>query len=495
MSRTRKVNRNDPCPCLSGKKFKSCCFGKVDWEAIFRDGRDERPHLSLRGRNLYFTARIADALQLGAPGRPRGLKGFKAAFTADAVRKIYEAVMDAWPPDTDISHVLKRPPGDVSGLYIGDYSAGYLTRGIVRHSIYANKILLIDPFIYPASVRDEYNPILNPEQHRGQTLKNVNLWLGLLPWIEEGIVEIIRPPSDFDRALNWKFMTDQQKKFEENAELKKASEASVEELGDRHIDKLKFQQFLLGAPDSYLRRRFEEGGIAKDGGTVDQFMEYVREERERDPDFLEPLDKTAEGQLFTISSGTSYPSAVMTAGITGSYLFTDLYVKWREMELDRESHSAENKVWAPFAKAVQNAPLRYLNNLRLDHALTLRKEGRLESLRGFLHKVWRDASTESQFASENAVLLAEELGARVREAEQEWKQIDTDLLRIVGAAAMGGLLAAGPLIAAGHASFLAAAATVAGAAPLISSARQRHSFPDKFPAAFFMKIDKAEDDS
>jgi hypothetical protein len=137
---------------------------------------------------------------------------------------------------------------------------------------------------------------------------------------------------------------------------------------------------------------------------------------------------------------------------------------------------------------MQNTPLRYLNNLRLDHALTLRKEGRLESLRAFLKTVWKDASTENEFNSKNALLLAEELGERIREAEQEWKQIDSDLLKIVGAAAVGGLLAAGPLIAAGHAYFLAAAVAVAGAGPIINSTRQRRSFPDRFPAAFFMKI-------
>jgi AraC-like DNA-binding protein len=150
---------------------------------------------------------------------------------------------------------------------------------------------------------------------------------------------------------------------------------------------------------------------------VEEFLKSVQEEREQDPDFLEPIGD--DEQTFTITSGASYPSATMTAAITDSYLFTDIYVKWREIELDRDSHSAENQVWSPFAKALQNAPLRYLNNLRLDHALTLRKEGRLESLRGFLRKVWKQASTEKQFDSENALLLADELGQEIRQAEQE----------------------------------------------------------------------------
>ena len=26
-----KANRNDPCPCGSGKKYKRCCAGKTPW--------------------------------------------------------------------------------------------------------------------------------------------------------------------------------------------------------------------------------------------------------------------------------------------------------------------------------------------------------------------------------------------------------------------------------------------------------------------------------
>lgn len=26
----RKIGRNDPCPCFSGKKFKRCCLGKAN---------------------------------------------------------------------------------------------------------------------------------------------------------------------------------------------------------------------------------------------------------------------------------------------------------------------------------------------------------------------------------------------------------------------------------------------------------------------------------
>src|SRR5262249_38794972 len=155
---------------------------------------------------------------------------------------------DLWPRDIDILGALSRTASEVSGLYIGDYEHEFILRGIVRHSIYANKVLVVDPFVYPYAVRDEFNPILHPEQFRAQTLRNVNLWFALGPWIEAGIVEIIRTPGDFDAQLNWESLTRQEQKFKDYPELQVAREKSVDELRQRHSQKAS-QDLLLSAPD------------------------------------------------------------------------------------------------------------------------------------------------------------------------------------------------------------------------------------------------------
>lgn len=436
--------------------------------------------------------RVGEVLQLDT-GRIKNLSDYKAGFTAKAVREIHEAVIDAWPPDLDIVSALKTTRTDVSGLYTGDYDVDYILRGIVRHSIYANKILIVDPFIYPKSVRDEYNPIIEPAQYRTQTLKNVNFWLAILPWIEAGIIEVIRTPADFDHRLKWESLHRQKRKFDESPELREAAKVSVEEMKKRHFDKQAHQMLLLGAPDSYLEDTIKELGLEKDGYTAKDFLDYIHAERARDPDFLEPMGPDSDStQMHVMTSGASYDIAQLTANITGSYLVTDLYVRWREIELDRESHNAENRIWSPFAKALQESPLRYLNHLRLEHALKLRKEGRLDSLRRFLHRVWIHARTEVPFDEANARLLAEELREEVAKAEEEWKKIDRDLLKLIGGEIGAGLIAAGPLIASGHGSFLAAAGVAVGVANLAASVNKHKRFPDRFPAAFFMKIEQKE---
>lgn len=487
MGRKSKIGRNDSCPCGSGHKYKTCCEGKVDWNEILKEGLDGNPYLSIRGRNIQFIEKIAEALEMDPRSNSFSTKDKKAAFTSTAVTKIHQALMEMWPLDMDIKSALSKTATDVSGLYVGDYGTKYILKGLARHSIYSNKMLVVDPFVYPTSVREEFNPLFNPQKYRSQTLINVNFWFSLYPWIKEGIVEIIRTPADFDSKLNWESLKRQEKKFEENKELKQALEISISEQMKRHLEEEKFLH-TLSAPNEYLEQVFNEQNLAKDGFTTKDFIEYIERVRAENPDFLEPLSEEKSSDLRIITSGTSYDIAKLTANLTDSYLVTDIYSKWKEIEVDRDKNNANHDGWAPFAKAFQEIELKYLNSLKLDHALTLRKEKRLESMRVFLRKVWKAARTPNTFNEANVRLLSEELGEEIKIAEEEWKQIDRELLKWFGAELGAGFLAAGPLIASGHGHFLAAAMASAAAIKLGVTQSERKSFQTKFPAAFFLKL-------
>lgn len=485
MNTSRKVSRNDPCPCGSGDKYKRCCEGKVDWEDLWRTGGNWRERLSIRGRNLLFAQRLTEILETDSRA---SLDEYKLAFTSGNVRRINEAVVECWPRDIDITTALRNTAADVSGLYIGDYGLEYLSRAIVRHSIYSNKLLITDPFEYPFSLRNEYNPIINPDQHRAQTLRNVNFWFAILPWIEAGLVEIIHTPADFDHQLNWDSLKEQQEKFKNSAELEAAARISVAEMSSRHIEREWYKTHILSAPDSALVRQFAELPSIP-GLTLEGFLAHVHAQRARDPDFLEPfsIDRNA-GQLMKMSSGAGYNIARMTAELTGSYLVTDLTSKWREIELDRSKESPENAVWAPFAKALQHSTLRYLDGVTLEHALRLRSEGRLETFRAFLQRVWKAARSDQPYDSVNAKLLADELLGEIAKAEEEWRTIDRDLIKLASVELAAGILAGVPMVASGQGMLVAAAATIATAGTLVSTALQRMRFPERSPAAFFMKI-------
>jgi hypothetical protein len=444
--------------------------------------------MSIRGRNLLFAAAISDALELDPDAEGLSLAAYKKAFTPRAVRKIYEAIVEIWPIDTNIQSLLERTRTDVSGIFIGDYHPLYVSRALVRHSIYANKILLIEPFQHPYILRDEYNPILNPEQFRAQTLKDVNFYMSVIPWVEAGLVEFVRTPADFDRKLNFDAMRRAQA-LRDNPEIKAALTATVEDLTSRRYKSEALHMLLLSAPDSYIRRIFRELPSKDNKLTEDDFIEYIHSLRESNPDFLAPLGAGPENaQLHMKFSGGTYEMASLTAQMAGSYLFTDLQAKWAMIENDRKQSGPETEVWSPFAKAVQNAKLHYLNNLSLDHALKLRTEGRLENLRSFLTGVWEKVRGNEPFNEQTAIHLANDLTAAVGEADAEWNQIKKDLVKIVGTSLSAGAMSAGPAIAAGHALWLAAAGVVGTASVALWSKFQKKAYLKKHPAAFFMNL-------
>ncbi len=492
MNKRIKVGANDPCPCGSVKKYKQCCSGKIEWERLFRENSPDVTHfLSVRGRNMLFLESMLEALQLDSDPEALSLEKLKSAFTPNAVCKIHEAIVGLWPKQTPIESVLQSSRADVSGLYVGEYEPELLLRGVTRHSLYANKILLVDPFIHPLSVTDKFNPILHPERFRSQTLRNFAMWLPFIPWIQEGIIEFIRTPADFDHRLNWESLTRQQEKFEKNEELK----AMLDEYAGKKVEEYKEREgrrmLILMAPDSYLRRIFRETKSDSEGLGEDEFIAHIHKLRKEDPYYLDPvLDESGRwgGELFTHSSGASYDMATITASMTGSYLVTDIPTRWKEIEIDRKQHASAGEDWSPLAKAFQNVNLRYLNNLDLAHALSLRNDGRLTNLRTFLRHLWTAAASENPYGQENVIRLADELEARVAEANEEWKQIDRDLLKWTGAEAAAAVTAGYPFAASGHAGFFAAGLGIAGATTLASTWLQRRGFKNKFPAAFFMDL-------
>lgn len=446
--------------------------------------------LSVREKNLAFLDKLGELFYLDANHKPKPLTEYKKAFTAGRVRDIHEEVVRLWPKTMDISKTLAETrTNSVSGLYIGDYSSDQLMRGVVRHSLYAERLLISDPFTYAHSLRPEYNPILNPEQYRTQTLRNVNLWLQLAPWIKAGIVEMIRTPDDFSHQLKWNALKEQEKKFAESPELQEAAKSSREELKARHIERWKYRDLVLSLPDEPLLQKLAELEDPENGITKEALLEHVRKQRAVDPDFLGVAGAGEENaQLQIMSTGAAYNMAKLTASLTGSYLVTDLSVKWKEIELDRAGRSAETDVWSPFAMSFQEAELRYLNDVSIEDAFRLREEQRLSALRTFLRGVWKQACDPTSFEKVNGKLLADELATEVAKAKTEWDKIDQDLLRTAVAGTGAGLLAAGPMIAAGQGLFLAAAAIAGGIGSLGAAARGRKHFSDAHPAAFFLKL-------
>jgi hypothetical protein len=492
MRTVHKVSANAPCPCGKlSKKYKNCCRGKVDWETL-PFGEAPR-HLSIRGKNMLFLNLAYETLQLDKAPDGLDLPDFKRAFTATAVQKIHETVAFVWPDGDDLRRALQDETESTSGLYIGVYDSDRVRRGVARHSLYSDRILLIDPLMYPGRMRAEMDPSLRPELHRSTTLRWVSLWFQMAPWIEEGLVAFVRPLSDFDFNLFRESIAVTKSRFERHPELTELLQIEAkEQVGTPEYD-IYTEQFLLSMPDAQIMKMVRDLDPNATDQQIASVVAHYEKKRDEHPYYVHPEDSsTPHQEIFQISSGVNYEQGKMIATQTKSYVMTDIRARWREIEIDRDQAGIQVKQWSPFAKAFHGLPFKFLDDVPLEAALTIRKDGRLESLRLFLRKVWGAASQGSPFDDANVVNLAAELDEKVREAEVEWRKIDRDLIKLVTAEASAALLAAGPLIAAGQAAFLAGAVLLAGTTNVIGSSMRRKEYKIQYPAGFFVDLKQGQ---
>jgi hypothetical protein len=124
-----------------------------------------------------------------------------------------------------------------------------------------------------------------------------------------------------------------------------------------------------------------------------------------------------------------------------------------------------------------------LNDIDLDAALKLRQEKRLDSMRNFFHRVWKDCKDADSFSNANADSLTAELDDQIANAQAEWSKIDQELVSWFGATG-------GSLIATGIVGFVPAAvgACTVGTVGLIQAKMKRISFKDQLPSAFFLTL-------
>jgi uncharacterized protein YchJ len=102
------ADRNEPCPCGSGRKYNECCFNNQPLGEILRKSPSEQArYLSLRGKNLWFMASILEALQIDTWRPDIDFASVKKAFTPEAVRKIHESLIRIWPDLDDYRRVFE----------------------------------------------------------------------------------------------------------------------------------------------------------------------------------------------------------------------------------------------------------------------------------------------------------------------------------------------------------------------------------------------------
>ena len=258
------VSRNDPCPCGSGKKYKKCCLGKKDWDKLTRSP-DIAKHLSLRGKNILFLNGVASILGLD-PKEPRiKWPDLKEHVSADHVRQIHRLLAEVWPNAHDLERALKEVD-DLSGLYFGDYTPEVITQNVTRHALYSDSILVFDPFVYPNSLRPEYDPSVHPEKHITHTIMCLYTWYSLAPLVQSGVLKFIRSPADFDHELRWNSYQAELERLNRHPELKDVMDKTVQDMDTTSGEFGLLTEYLkLSYPDEHIVGVLGSRGFSKEG--------------------------------------------------------------------------------------------------------------------------------------------------------------------------------------------------------------------------------------
>ncbi|MGD9578960.1 MAG: DUF4238 domain-containing protein, partial [Syntrophorhabdus sp.] len=314
----KKIGRNDPCGCGSGKKFKKCCEGKSE--------KDRPPWnvLSIRERNIVLYRGVYDILGLN---KGKTWEDVRRELSNDQIVDIHNLYWSLWPIETDLISLLPKPDDTLRAVYTGllDPRVIWLPLGAVP---YFEEVIIQHPFVHPKAVKPEFSPIENPHQHKYQTLKNILLFLYLEPFIRSGRVNFIPDPCMFDNFLHRELLNMATERRGNLPINKKEAERYME------LGKDDFARTMRGIPKEQLMQQIAQSSPELSQEEIDNVAEYMKSLYEDDPFALLQDDLyTQGGQLMMTSMSPNFEMALFTAQITGSAIITDSATRWEELNV------------------------------------------------------------------------------------------------------------------------------------------------------------------
>ncbi len=463
--------RNHLCHCGSQKKYKHCCLPldeKRTWRVqITRSAR------TLRDKNIALLAAAGDIF-----GWDRPWDKVKESFTDARIREFYRFVAGLWPVGTDQRHVLPAPDSSLRALYLGENEPEMMVRNVFRFSLYADQILVVNPFLNPNVIAEDMNPIARPGEWRIQTLRLIYQLGQLAPWIDAGLVVLIPDPGDFDRSLRvktWDLAT---------ARLK-GTKPSDEDI-DQSMIKARTRRALLLSPRDYVERTVRETNPGISDDMVMKFLEDIERDRANDPLLPNETLDQMPAQTMVANMGANLEMGLYICQATGSFPYTNVKFRWREILAAKQDLDATAQVWSPLTNAFQQLSFKFLDKVDSGFACTIRKEGRLEGFRSYLRKLWTTVGGALDLAKAEPLArdFRDELTQAYSEAQAEWGAIDRDLLKwavpTVGGSLVTGIFS--PAIGGGLA--------VAGLAEIIQAEMKRREFRKKVPMSVFIDLER-----
>ncbi len=388
---------NDRCGCGSGKKYKKCCMNKKEAE------RPSWEELSIRERNIIFYNGITDILGLSIN---KTWDDVRKELSNEQVKKIHELYGFLWPLETDIVRLLPKPDKSLRALYTGIMDPRVISGFAISLTLYFDEIIIQSPFINPNALKPEFSPVHSPHQHKQQVLKNILLFLTLMPFIEEGYINFIPDPCAFDMHLREQMFNMAQGRSKEH-QINKKDLTFMEQL---HIDDFKRATYML--PKTQLKAQINRVMPDLSENQIEEHLKYMDTKKLQDPLTLlqDNVYSDEGGQLTIMNLSPNFEISLFISQVTGALLLTDSNYRWKEM-LGSQNEEGGKVVhnWSELASCIND--FEYILNPKPEIVFQLRTSGKLGKLRKAMREIYSAIQENSE--PEKIKFLTEKLKPQV----------------------------------------------------------------------------------
>ncbi len=335
----------------------------------------------------------------------------KKEISANQVKEIYDFYADLWRPDTNLSKLIVPTEDRQRVLYIGEIEPALIVRNVLASALYFDQICLVDPFINPWTMTEEYNPISNPNQFQADLLKTSYLLFLLWPWIENEQVLFIPDPSNLSLSLKkailiiaeakkttWKLDAEEEKEAEEYA----------------HLQKDNLLRFIRALPENHQRQMLKDK-IPTD--EIDAFIRIGLTKRAEDPLAIDRSLNSDDGQLFLSRSGANLELSLLLCQWLGAVPLSALLIRANEY---RKLKDPPPHRWAKFCEIFNNAEFYFLDLDDAAFAHFLKNKGFLNEFRTFLRTLLARLSSGEHIADPEIDDFTTELEEQIGGMNQEW---------------------------------------------------------------------------
>jgi hypothetical protein len=415
--RASPFDKNGPCGCGSGRKFKQCC------EGLPQEDRPSWDVYSIRERNLMFTRATKNILGL-YDGKT--WEDVRTELSDDQITQIHEAFESLWPKDTDLADLLPRPDERIfRSVYLGLVDPRTVAATITGWLPYFDEVVIANPFINAGTVKPEFSPTKSPGQYKVQTLKNVLLLLMLESSIDAGFVHMVPDLADFSdiRHVLWNMAQQRvgDKVDFDDKDLQRNRALFEDDTMRAHF----------GLPEDALRGRIQRSSPELGAEEVAQVIAYMRERQKQDPlALLQHLPPGEEGAQLQTVKGFNLEVALFLTQFTGSVVYTDVGLHWQHLHQHATAANASKAPshWQAVIDSMQKLPFRVEGSP--EAGFQLRISGKLDRVRTTLRRVREAARLQGErpASKKTAKELARGLDQAKKDLRKERRRSDASQL-------------------------------------------------------------------